>query len=429
MTLTLNNTNTLTADNIIVGGTNLSDLYATINYVNTNAGGGVSQADFDNSITALQSKDIAYNNTLTSHISLIGTNANNIETNTTDISILNTKQQQNFFNISSLTHLLNTDYQTTTQLNSNFVSPSSLSTTLGNYYTSTISDSLFYNQTYVNNNIYTKTEVDGLIAGAGGGGYTDTQIDSFLSLKEDKATFTDDISFFPVIDLSRPSILHQGLTLKSSVVNIEPLEGVLFSNQFGAEADRNVAVFTNQTNYITLQGNKINCNATSDDSVVDLSLNPSGNVNISNDLTVSDISASGMNLSNNLSVSGETSFHHNLNYFNANANISNTSGLTFYKDTTDASSVFSVKNAQGYITFNSFNINAYNTSNDSSSLLLLNTANGNGVYCLSLGIGAIAGGNKLNVAGNSNFGGTSTFQNTSTFNGDVNINNSGRFFQ
>ena len=136
-----------------------------------------------------------------------------------------------------------------------------------------------------------------------------------------------------------------------------------------------------------------------------------------------------MNLSNNLSVSGETSFHNNLNYFNANANISNTSGLTFYKDTTDASSVFSVKNAQGYITFNSFNINAYNTSNDSSSLLLLNTANGNGVYCLSLGIGAIAGGNKLNVAGNSNFGGTSTFQNTSTFNGDVNINNSGRIFQ
>ena len=429
MTLTLNNTNTLTADNIVVGGTNLSDLYAAINYVNTNAGGGVSQADFDNSITALQSKDIAYNSTLTSHISLIDTNANNIETNTTDISILNTKQQQNFFNISSLTHLLNTDYQTTTQLNSNFVTPSSLSTTLGNYYTSTISDSLFYNQTCVNNNIYTKTEVDGLIAGAGGGGYTDTQIDSFLSLKEDKATFTDNISFFPVIDLSRPSILHQGLTLKSSVVNIEPLEGVLSSNQFGAEADRNVAVFRNQTNYITLQGNKIGCNATIDDSVVDLSLNPSGNVNISHDLTVSDISASGMNLSNNLSVSGETSFHNNLNYFIANANISNTSGVTFYKDTTDASSVFSVKNAQGYITFNSFNINAYNTSNDSSSLLLLNTANGNGVYCLSLGIGAVAGGNKLNVAGNSNFGGTSTFQNTSTFNGDVNINNSGRIFQ
>ena len=76
---------------------------------------------------------------------------------------------------------------------------------------------------------------------------------------------------------------------------------------------------------------------------------------------------------------------------NETANINNANGLTLYKDTTDASSVLTVKNAQGYITFNSFNINAYNTSNDSSSLLLLNTANGNGCYCLSMGVGAIAG--------------------------------------
>ena len=60
----------------------------------------------------------------------------------------------------------------------------------------------------------------------------------------------------------------------------------------------------------------------------------------------------------------------------------------------------------------------------------MNTANGNGCYCLSLGIGAIQGGNKLNVAGgNSNFGGTATFQNTSTFNNNVHINSSGRLFQ
>ena len=89
-----------------------------------------------------------------------------------------------------------------------------------------------------------------------------------------------------------------------------------------------------------------------------------------------------------------------------------------------------VKSAQGYLRFNSFNINAYNTTNDSSSLLRLNTANGNGVYCLCLGIGVIQGTNKLNVAGgNSNFGGTSSFQNTPTFNGDIYVNNSGRIFQ
>ena len=136
-----------------------------------------------------------------------------------------------------------------------------------------------------------------------------------------------------------------------------------------------------------------------------------------------------------LNVGGTSNFNtaritNGLELENDTANINNSNGLTLYKDTTDASNVLTVKNAQGYIRFNSFNINAYNTSNDSSSLLLLNTANGNGVYCLSLGIGAIQGANKLNVSGgNSNFGGTASFQNTSTFNGDINVNNSGRIFQ
>ena len=136
-----------------------------------------------------------------------------------------------------------------------------------------------------------------------------------------------------------------------------------------------------------------------------------------------------------LNVGGTSNFNtariaNGLELENETANINNANGLTLYKDTTDASSVLTVKNAQGYIKFNSFNINAYNTSNDSSSLLLLNTADGNGCYCLSLGIGAIQGANKLNVSGgNSNFGGTATFQNTSTFNADINVNNSGRIFQ
>ena len=119
-----------------------------------------------------------------------------------------------------------------------------------------------------------------------------------------------------------------------------------------------------------------------------------------------------------------------LNFDGESFNINDTNGLTFYKHTTGASNVMTVKNAQGYLKFNSFNINAYNASNDSSSLLLLNTANGNGVYCLSLGIGVIQGANKLNVSGgNANFGGTASFQNTSTLNGDIYVNNSGRIFQ
>ena len=132
----------------------------------------------------------------------------------------------------------------------------------------------------------------------------------------------------------------------------------------------------------------------------------------------------------NFEVDGNLDLTNDINFDGENANTNNANGLTFYKNTTDASNVLTVKNAQGYIKLNSCNINAYNTSNDSSSLLLLNTANGNGVYCLSLGIGAIQGANKLNVSGgNANFGGTSSFQNISTFNSDIYVNNSGRIVQ
>ena len=179
--------------------------------MNIATGGLITQQDVDDSIAPLISNDIAYDGTLTSHISLIDTNTTDIATHTTDISILDIKNLTNFQNISSLTHLLNTDYQTTTQLNSNFVSPTTLSTnhytkteidtTFGNfhYYTSTISDTIYYSQTYINTNIYTKTEVDGLVGA--GGGYDNITIDSFLPLKEDKATFTDKINFTPVVDI------------------------------------------------------------------------------------------------------------------------------------------------------------------------------------------------------------------------------------
>ena len=288
MTLTLNNSNSL------------SNTYATLEYVDSQivAAGGVSQLDFDSSIATLQSKDVSYNNTITSHISLIDTNTTDRATHTNDISVLNTKQIQNFNGINDINTNSTNNFMTNSQLTTNFYNKTEIDTTLGNYYTSVQIDTTlgnyytslqidagFYSQTYINNNIYTKTEVDGLVGA--GGGYTDTQIDSFLSLKEDKSTFTDKISFTPVVDISAPTFIHSGLTLKNSAVNVEPLAGLTFSNQFGAEADRDVAVFKNQTNYITLKGNKIKCNATSDDSVANLELNPDGDVVLNNNLLVS----------------------------------------------------------------------------------------------------------------------------------------------
>ena len=125
---------------------------------------------------------------------------------------MNTKQIQNFAGIIDITTNLTNNYQTNSQVSTNFYNKTEIDTTLNSYYTQAVANTVICSQTYVNNNIYTKTQVDGLIAGAGGGGgYTGTQIDNFLNLEKDKSAFTDNISFFPVIDCSRPTIIHQGL--------------------------------------------------------------------------------------------------------------------------------------------------------------------------------------------------------------------------
>ena len=222
------------------GNTSLTD---TIDTKVATAGGGLSQTDFDSSIATLTSKNIAYNNTITSHISLIDTNTTDIATHTNDIAGLNTKQIQNFSGINDINTNLTNNYQTNSQLATNFYNKTEIDTTLGNYYTMAVADTVFYSQTSIHTKLYTRTEVDGLVGARGG--YSDTRIDNFLNLQEEKSAFTDNVSFFPVIDLSRPSIIHQGVTLKHSVVNVEPLEGLLFSNQFGAEVDRVISVFKN----------------------------------------------------------------------------------------------------------------------------------------------------------------------------------------
>ena len=151
MVLTLNNTNTLTADNIRIGGTDLSQIYAT-------------KAE-------------------------IGNNAQ-ISTNTDDIAILNTKQLQNFNKIDAINTNVTNNYQTSSQLSSNFYNKTQIDTTLRNYYTSAQIDTTlstnYQNHTVLATNLYDKGEVDALMAGAGGGGgYTDTQIDDKLNLQAD----------------------------------------------------------------------------------------------------------------------------------------------------------------------------------------------------------------------------------------------------
>ena len=125
-----------------------------------------------------------------------------------------------------------------------------------------------------------------------------------------------------------------------------------------------------------------------------------------------------LEVDNNITMNGDT------------ITATNSNGIESYEDTTDASPVLEVKNAQGYIRMHSFNINAYNSSNNSPSLLLLNTVANAGVYCLNLGIGVIAGSNRLSVGGgNSNFGGTASFQGASTFNNSILVSGGGRIYQ
>ena len=125
-----------------------------------------------------------------------------------------------------------------------------------------------------------------------------------------------------------------------------------------------------------------------------------------------------LEVDNNITMGGDT-------ITSTNAN-----GITVFKNTTDASAVLDIKNAQGYIRVHSYNINAYNTSNNSASLLLLNTVSNGGVYCLNLGIGVIAGANRLSVGGgNSNFGGTTSFQGATTFNNSILVSGGGRIYQ
>ena len=240
MTLTLNNTNTLTADNIVVSGTDISLLYAT-------------KTELGDINTA---------------------NSSNIQANTDAIDILNTKQLTNFHDISSISHILATSYQTVLQISSSYYDRTEIDTTFTNYYTSTQIDTNlstnFQTNTQLQTNYYNKGEVDTLIAGAGSG-YTTTEVDNLLDLRVPKSDFTNRFSANPIIDCSAPTVIHSGLTLNNSTINISPVAGLLFSNQTGG-GDKVLAEFKNATSYITLQGDKIFCNNTSDDAIKQLDL-------------------------------------------------------------------------------------------------------------------------------------------------------------
>ena len=128
---------------------------------------------------------------------------------------------QNFNNVNAINTDLRNNYQTNTTLAINFYNRSEVDTILFDYYTSTQIDSnlsincqnnaqlvkKMYNtseidtnyqtNTQLATNYYNKTEVDALVSVVTG--HTNQQIDDKLNLKEDVATFTDNISFCPLL--------------------------------------------------------------------------------------------------------------------------------------------------------------------------------------------------------------------------------------
>ena len=161
---------------------------------------------------------------------------------------------------------------------------------------------------------------------------TQTEIDFFLALRVPVSDFTDRFSANPIIDCSAPTVIHSGLTLNNSTINISPAAGLLlFSNQTGG-GDKLLAEFKNATSYITLQ-----CNNTSDDATKQL------------DLTNNN---AGYKMSGKIAVP--------------------TGGLVV-ENTADANLSFAVRNTDNYVTFNNDSIDCYNSVGDAGRILNLNS--------------------------------------------------------
>ena len=420
MTLTLNNTNTVSANRVVVNGTALSDLYATKTYVdneisniNVGSGGGITQQDLDDAVNPIIAQNAGQdlvitdiNNNLTNNFQTTAQlNVNFYSKAEVDsaIAVVDGKALNNFNDINAINTNLTDNYQTNSQLATNY---------------------------------YNKGEVDTLIAGAGGGvsnpielvdantsieRYTNaskSNISLDLSINEtasairlingtnddtDTNTYiecnntTNGTSFFKQVFLNEAVIFNNDTVFLP--VSTNGIQLWRISNN----TDPTLRIRDGTAQWIYVNNNLRCTNANEEDGNI-MILNDNSASNNSNRIRLGSLTSAevGIGKANEsgyfLSVGGATKVDslevdNNITMNGDTITSTNNNGIEVFKNTTDASPVLQVKNAQGYIKMHSFNINAYNTSNDSQSLLLLNTATAGGaVYCNNLGIGAIAGG-------------------------------------
>ena len=384
----------------------------------------------------------------------------------------------------ALTSTLTNDYLTSTQIATNYYNKTEIdsnnwidNTALAPYATTATLTANYQTNSQLATNFYNKGEVDTLISGAGGGvsnpielvdantsierytNATKSNVSLDLSINEtasairlingtnddtDTNTYiecnntTNATTFFKQVFFNEPlSFNNDTLLLPISTNGIQ-----LWRVSNNTDPTLRIRDGTAQWIYVN---NNLKCtNANTEDGNI-MILNDNSAVNNSNRMRLGSLTSAevGIGKANEsgyfLSVGGATKVDslevdNNITMNGDTITATNGNGIEIFKNTTDASAVLQVKNAQGYIKMHSFNINAYNTSNDSQSLLLLNTATAGGaVYCNNLGIGAIAGGaTRLNVAGggSANFGGNCVFNGSdNTFQNNILISSRGRIYQ
>ena len=464
---------------------NLSNNFQTTAQLNTNF---YNKTQVDDAIEVVDTKALNNFNSINAiNLNLLNNYKNNTQLNNdyytkTEIDANNWIDNTALLNY-VLTSTLTNDYLTSTQIATNYYNKSEIdannwidAAALTPYATTSVLTSDYLTSTQIGTNYYNKTEVDGLIAGVSGGGggvsnpielvNSNTSIERYtnatknnisldLSINETASAIrlingdnddTDTNTYTECNNTTNGTTFFKQLFIKGAVsfdndtvflpVSSNGIQLWRISNN----GDPTLRIRDGTAQWIYINNNLRCTNANEGDGNI-MILNDNSASNNSNRMRLGSLTSAevGIGKANEsgyfLSVGGATKVDslevdNNITMNGDTITATNSNGIEIYKDTTDASPVLEVKNAQGYIRMHSFNINAYNTSNNSPSLLLLNTIANAGVYCLNLGIGVIAGSNRLSVGGgNSNFGGTASFHGASTFNNSILVSGGGRIYQ
>ena len=400
------------------------------------------------------------------------------------ISVVDTKALDNFNDINAINANLTNNFKNNTQLDNDYYTKTEIdsnnwinNTALAPYATTSTLTTDYLTSAQIATNYYNKTEVGGLISGAGGGvsnpielvnsntsierytNATKSNISLDLSINETASAIrlingtNDDTDTNTYIECNNTTngttFFKQVFFTEAMIINNDTVFLPVSANgislwRISNNTNPTLRIRDGTAQWIYVNNNLRCTNANEEDGNI-MIFNDNSASNNSNRMRLGSLTSAevGIGKANEsgyfLSVGGATKVDslevdNNITMNGDTITSTNNNGIEVFKNTTDASPVLQVKNAQGYIKMHSFNINAYNTSNDSQSLLLLNTATAGGaVYCNNLGIGAIAGGaTRLNVAGggSSNFSGDCSFNGSNnTFQNNILISSRGRIYQ